>query len=113
VLTSIYNSSDHLPVVAEFAVKRQQIGLPELKAENLVFENPIANQLIVTLTLGSVKNPAFRLLSLTGKTLAASAMQRTNEGWQTTVDVSTLPPGIYLVEVKSANGNIVKKVMKQ
>lgn len=113
VLTAIYNSSDHLPVVAEFAVKRQQIGLPEISAENLVFENPVTDFLTVTLTLGSAKNPIFRLLDLTGKTIAASAMQRTNDGWQMSVDVTTLPSGIYLVEVKSANGNIVKKVMKQ
>ncbi len=108
VLSAIYNSSDHLPVIAEFAVKRQQIGLPEISAEDLVFENPITNLFTVTLTLSSAKNPVLRLLNVMGKTIATSAMQHTNEGWQAIVDVSSLPTGFYLVEVKSANGNIVK-----
>jgi hypothetical protein len=29
------------------------------------------------------------------------------------LDVSALPVGIYLIEVNSAQGNIVKKVVKQ
>jgi endonuclease/exonuclease/phosphatase family metal-dependent hydrolase len=113
VLTAIYNSSDHLPVIAEFALKRQQLGVPEISAANLVFENPISDKLTVTLTLSSVKNPELRLLDLTGKIVAQSNMQRINQDWESTLDVSALPVGIYLIEVNSAQGNIVKKVVKQ
>lgn len=113
VLTALFNMSDHLPVIAEFELKKQQLGLPELRAEVLNFENPITDQLNVTLTLGTAANPSLRLLDLTGKTVASCRMQRANGEWQASLEVAQLPAGVYLLEVKSPQGNVVKKVVKR
>jgi hypothetical protein len=114
VLTALHGLSDHLPVIAEFEVKRQQIGQPEFSVAEMIFENPISDQLLVSLYATNATRPTLRLLDVTGKTVGMATFYRADGMWQATLNTAHLPTGLYLAEVQNANGQtVIKKVLKQ
>ncbi len=114
VLDALYDMSDHLPVIAEFELKKQSIGLDELAANDILFENPITDELRVILAKKSASNPVLRLVDLTGKMVASGVFNQQNGRWVVTVETSHLPKGLYLAEVRTSDGQrAVQKVVKQ
>lgn len=114
VLNALYEISDHLPVIAEFELFKNTIGIEELTATDLQFNNPVTDQLVVLLNNRGAINPVFRLLDLTGKTISSGTFQRYADGWQAELNVSNLPRGIYLFEARTKNGStVVQKIVKQ
>ncbi len=114
VLDALYDMSDHLPVIAEFELKKQGIGLPELEAADLLFANPIRDEFEVILATKNLTNPTLRIIDLTGKTVAQSDFTKQNGRWVSQVQTSNLPRGIYLVEAQTADGRrAIQKAVKQ
>jgi exonuclease III len=114
VLDALYNMSDHLPVIAEFELKKQGIGLPELEANDLLFANPIREDFEVVLAAKNVTNPTLRIIDLTGKTVARAAFTKQNGRWVAQVQTSNLPKGIYLIEAQTTDGRrAIQKAAKQ
>jgi hypothetical protein len=72
-----------------------------------VFPNP-ANATIQIL-LSKESNAVYTLTDLAGKTVFTGRSQ----GRSTTIDVSTLPQGVYLLNVDTEQGRSVHKVMVQ
>ena len=71
-----------------------------------VFPNPALNLLNVTVSPAQCSH--FALLNIMGQKLTEK-----NVSQQTTqVDISTLPAGVYYVELYGLNGNEVVKVVK-
>ena len=115
VLNAIYDLSDHLPVVAEFEIKRQQIGVDEniLFAAQIKFANPVNNFLELTLTSANAKNPKARILSVTGAEMHKANLQKTGANFSFSCDVSHLAKGLYFIEITTSNGlRSVKKMVK-
>jgi hypothetical protein len=114
VLDALYDMSDHLPVIAEFELKKQGIGLPELTASDLLFANPIQDNFEVMLANKNVENPTLRIIDLTGKTVATADFNRQNGRWVANVQTGALPRGIYLVEATLTDGRrAIQKAIKQ
>lgn len=112
VLNAIYNMSDHLPVVAEFALKRQNIGTPEnqLLAHQIVFSNPVADVLNLRIANQKAGVQTVRIVNLAGQQVVAPFFMGDEYA---EINVSHLPAGMYLLEIKSTNGIIlIKKLSK-
>lgn len=115
VLNAIYGLSDHLPVIAEFEIKRQQIGVDEnvLFAAQIRFANPVNDFLELTLTSANAKNPKIRILDLTGKLLKTDVLTHDGSKWTYNYNTSFLTKGIYFIEITTTNGlRSVKKMVK-
>jgi exonuclease III len=114
VLDALYDLSDHLPVIAEFELKKQGIGLPELSSADLLFANPIADRLEVLLADKQMNNPTVRIIDLTGKTVATESFIRQNGQWMATLHTTNLPRGMYLIEARAEDGRrAIQKAVKR
>jgi hypothetical protein len=114
VLDALYDLSDHLPVIAEFELKKQGIGLPELSSADLLFANPIADRLEVLLADKQMNNPTVRIIDLTGKTVATESFIRQNGQWMATLHTANLPRGMYLIEARAEDGRrAIQKAVKR
>ncbi len=69
--------------------------------------NPASQQLTVTLPAPLANGGRLELFSALGQQVAAYAVQ----GTTTTLDVSTLPAGSYLLRLRGAGKNLVRKVV--
>jgi len=115
VLNAIYGLSDHLPVIAEFEIKRQQIGVDEnsLFAAQVKFANPVNIFLELTLNSANAKNPRLRIISLTGAEMHRGNMVKNAGNYSYNCDVSAFAKGLYFIEITTANGlKSVKKMVK-
>ena len=114
VLNALYDMSDHLPVIAEFELFKNTIGIPEITAADIQFTNPVTDRLQVLLHSRAGINPSCRLLDLTGKVMLNGTFSRGTDGWQVELNTAQLPTGIYLLETRTSNGSVVvQKVVKQ
>jgi hypothetical protein len=90
-------------------------GTFEVSGEQLslqVFPNPVWDQLAVMYNVPSAQATAtFSLYDLHGREI--KVMMLDSNQHQYTLDVSTLPGGIYLAELRTTNGIITKKLLKQ
>ena len=87
------------------SVAPAKLGTPELKSTDvLVFPNPTSNAF--TLKTGEVNNALISLIDINGQTLS----QQKAESNETSINVSNLPKGTYIVEVKTENGSVNKTV---
>jgi exonuclease III len=114
VLNALYELSDHLPVIAEFELYKNTIGVEDLTVSDIQFNNPVTDQLRVLVNNRGAISPSYRLLDLTGKCLASGKFMRYADGWQAELSVANLPRGIYLFEAQTINGTaVVQKIIKQ
>jgi len=87
------------------SVAPAKLGTPELKSSDvLVFPNP-ANSAF-TLKTGEVNNALISLIDINGQVLS----QQKAESNETSINVSNLPKGTYIVEIKTENGSVNKTV---
>jgi hypothetical protein len=90
------------------------VGIDE-KDENAVISvhpNPANDELFVNITGLSEKNPEIKMLNYLGK-IVYSGSQFTSPGNLLTIDVSDLTIGIYFVQIKNNNTNLIKKLIIQ
>lgn len=114
VLNALYDMSDHLPVIAEFALHKNTVGIAEFSAPDVRINNPVSDILQAEIYGKANLFPSYRILNLTGKVVLTGSYVQNNTSWQATIDVSKLPNGIYLFETKTRSGAIaVKKVIVQ
>jgi len=82
-----------------------KLGTPELKSEDvLVYPNPASSAF--TLKTGEINNAIISLIDINGQTIS----QQKAESNETNVNVSNLPKGNYIVEIKTENGSVNKTV---
>jgi hypothetical protein len=72
-----------------------------------IFPNPFADEL--TVTLAENKTSAFEIVNSTGQTVFTFTI---GENLSSTIDLSFLTPGIYLIRNKSSNGHYQKIIKK-
>ena len=84
------------------------IGLDELASSLNVYPNPVKDKLYIE-TEVKIENVA--IYTITGVMVG---QQTTDNGQQTlTIDLSELNSGIYFVKIKTDNGEIVKRIVKE
>jgi len=84
------------------------VGLEENSMENAisVYPNPCDEHLFVDIT--DYENTAAEIFNLQGQLLQSIPLQT----FKTTLQINHLATGMYLVQVKSPKGMIVKKAVK-
>ncbi|MAN02205.1 MAG: hypothetical protein CMI35_03940 [Owenweeksia sp.] len=110
---ALYNFSDHLPIFMRIGIELSDLHTAEslpLKG-NLSYNNPVHDQLKLRLTYTSGSSMKVRLLDLTGKTVFTDNWMK--GAVEKTINMETLPNGVYLVNVSIPNGEtITKKIIK-
>ncbi len=84
------------------------IGIQEYQQFNLkVFPNPVSNTLNISNYINEIKNQAIEISNYLGQTVL-------NTEFTNTIDVSKLPQGIYILNIKSKEGrNYYTKFIKE
>jgi hypothetical protein len=72
-----------------------------------IYPNPATD--VITIRWSTAEPTTIEILDITGKVV----WMRSNGAPQTTIDISTLPNGVYLVRVRSASQMEVQKIIKQ
>ncbi|MCS7029282.1 MAG: choice-of-anchor J domain-containing protein [Bacteroidia bacterium] len=79
-----------------------------------VFPNPCYSHLTVRLTLAKTEKVQIRIFDLSGKEVQAFDQELLNQGEHLfSADLTSLPSGMYLMQVNIGNQTIVKKIEKQ
>ena len=77
-----------------------------------VYPNPATTELTIELTTQEIENASMFLLDLSGKIVRNQTT--TVSGTSTsTMDISSLSAGVYVLKITTANGSITKKVVKK
>jgi hypothetical protein len=91
---------------------------PQFTAEELsngvlaVYPNPSKEQSTLTLTDDFKGEVTLRLIDVAGREVWKNNLQKQTTILQTTIDLSTLPTGLYMVEIVGKN-RLMKKVVKE
>jgi endonuclease/exonuclease/phosphatase family metal-dependent hydrolase len=115
VLNAVYNMSDHLPVIAEFEIARQQIGVKELKltSADIAFPNPVGDLLDINISANGISKVSLNIYDLSGQLLHQEVLVGTSGNINKEIVVGHLPKGLYVLEFKSTQGwQAVKRLMK-
>ncbi|MBP7450203.1 MAG: T9SS type A sorting domain-containing protein, partial [Flavobacteriales bacterium] len=78
-----------------------------------VSPNPFASALSISLPTGTMGSVSCKVLSLTGQALVARTVAATSGPSSITLDLGTLAPGTYLLEMQTGGERIVRKVVKE
>ncbi|MFY7787316.1 MAG: T9SS type A sorting domain-containing protein, partial [Thermoflexibacteraceae bacterium] len=91
---------------------------PQFTAEELsngvlaVYPNPSKEKSTLTLTDDFKGEVTLRLIDVAGREVWKNNLQKQTTILQTTIDLSTLPTGLYMVEIVGKN-KLMKKVVKE
>jgi hypothetical protein len=98
-----------LPLVADYFLSFLNVGVSESEAyiAKSIFPNPVSTDLNIQLYEGTSKSN-IKILDLSGRTVASEIMNGDN----LKLDVSTLAPGLYIVQFNNKNGRQVMRFMK-
>ena len=77
-----------------------------------LYPNPAKDTLYIQWVSEDKGPVTFSLTNAAGKTVQAFIFQKTDEEWNQMLDISSLPPGLYFVEVKGKNGEVKTRVVK-
>jgi hypothetical protein len=89
-------------------VKLQNNGVVGIE----LYPNPVKNQLNISYQFSGREEAVIRISNIEGKVVQTQKMVLEQQG-NVGVDVSRLTPGVYVVEVITANNRTVKQVMKE
>ncbi|MGB0175855.1 MAG: T9SS type A sorting domain-containing protein [Owenweeksia sp.] len=113
IADALYNFSDHLPIFMKISVALSNLNArePVSLKENLTYNNPVHDELILRLSRSSSTNLTVRLLDLTGKTVFQDNWIKGS--FEKLINTDRLPNGVYLINVSVPNGEtITKKIIK-
>lgn len=78
-----------------------------------VWPNPFSSDISIALTGSHTSNTTFTITSLTGQIVYQQQEQSLATGYTKMLDLSYLPTGVYFVEVSTADGKYIQRVVKQ
>jgi len=90
------------------------IGINEINGviSSSVYPNPATTELTIELTTQEIENASMFLLDLSGK-IVRNQTTTVSGTSTTTMDISSLSAGVYVLKITTANGSITKKVVKK
>jgi trimeric autotransporter adhesin len=101
---NIYISDEFNNVIREIgSISTEVPGIVNSSLFTL-FPNPAKNQIIVSFTSNSAENVELTIFDLTGRELSVCNVQMTSSNY--TLDVSSLPAGMYFIKIQCRNGTI-------
>ena len=72
-----------------------------------VYPNPVVNELSVNLP-SNVKNAQINIFDVAGRSVIKTEVKKSSDN----INVSNLAKGVYIVEIKTTNGVVTKKIIK-
>ncbi len=98
-----------------FTSQKASLGLNELLAKDgiRVYPNPAKNQINVDLSNISGSLQTITIYDMSGRVLNSQNYSGVVRNSIESIDISSLSSGIYLIEVRTANGNFYQKISKQ
>lgn len=78
------------------------------------YPNPAENQLNIEMNVTEASDITFKVLNAAGQEMSVSSTLKMNIGNQrTTLDVSSLTPGVYLLSISTNEGKVIHKFVKK
>ena len=116
IISDLYNMSDHLPLILKLKVDQQGAGLASLQnTHNLTVKtvNPITDRLKILISTSTTTKLKIELFSLLGQQYLANDFQQNANNSTTSLDISGLPSGLFLLKITDENGfSITRKIIK-
>jgi hypothetical protein len=78
-----------------------------------VAPNPFSSVLNITLPTGTTGAVNYRVLSLIGQAVITRTVAATSGPSSITLDLASLAPGTYLLEIETDGERLVRKVVKE
>ena len=90
------------------------IGVNEINGviSSSVYPNPATTELTIELTTQELENASLFLLDLSGK-MVRNQTATVSGTSTTTMDISSLSAGVYVLKITTDKGSITKKVVKK
>lgn len=114
IIDALYGMSDHLPVTLNLRVD-QTVSINEYKNNfaGVIFENPIYNDLNISVSLLEKASLTFNVLNLLGQTIYSLNVQSAGPLVNSIIPVSYLDKGIYLLKISDdQNNSVTRKFIK-
>jgi hypothetical protein len=89
------------------------IQQPEGAMHLLVYPNPVSGDLYINIQKDNLTEASFTLTSTTGQTIYQGTSDHLAHSYTKIIDLSSLPSGVYMLEVTVDGERIVKKVLKE
>ena len=97
--------------VSKAIINVSTVGIAEIASQDniVIFPNPVnTGDLNIALNSGSFENTRVNLVSLDGRVLSSHVV---DNGFSTNIDVSSIPSGIYLIQLYDNTGMMTKRVV--
>jgi hypothetical protein len=92
------------------------VGITELTSDYSfsIYPNPATNQLTIIPSSSSIccKTAAISIMNILGTILLSRSLSL-EEGRGEAIDIRTLPEGMYFLQMKTENGSVVKRFVKE
>lgn len=113
VAQALYNQSDHLPVITDFAIEASPVGVQERAADfSISAINPVRDNLVVNVLTPNTEVYRFQIFTMDGR-LLASYEEALDEGCHTVRFPFEYAKGLYILKVTdSRQQQQVWKLMK-
>lgn len=117
ISTSLYNMSDHLPIMMDFEIFYPSCGTginDVIKSEiQLTVVNPVEENLVFSYRLKTIEPINFSIININGQTMMHKTIYPTSVEDNYSEQVSNLAPGIYLLNLQTKNGVAISKFIKK
>lgn len=117
ISTSLYNLSDHLPVMMDFEIFYPSCitGVKEVVKSDIDFTvvNPINENLVFNYRLKTIEPLTFSIININGQTMMRKTIYPSSLEDNYSEGVLNLVPGIYLLHLNSKQGVAVSKFIKR
>ena len=115
VLNALYNMSDHLPIVMKVIVG-ENLGLQNIREKDfsLTLQNPVQDDIYLTITANKPIELFFRISSLQGKIVYSVTLSIDGPNPSYKIPFEKIPVGLYLLTVSDGHNQInTLKIIKQ
>jgi hypothetical protein len=115
VLNALYNNSDHLPIVVQIRTNQSYLQVEEnASMDEIRFQNPVQQQLNVSLSFSNAATFELRIYDLTGRIQKVVSGLPKSKLHQLSIPVSELKKGIYFLQLRKEDGTeTTSKFIKQ
>ncbi|HAG15115.1 MAG TPA: hypothetical protein DCG69_01125 [Bacteroidales bacterium] len=115
VLNALYNNSDHLPIVVQIRTDQSYLQIEEnASMDEIKFQNPVQQQLNVSLSFSNATTFELRIYDLTGRIQKLVSGLPKSKLHQLSIPVSELKKGIYFLQLRKEDGTeTTSKFIKQ
>lgn len=110
IIAALYGMSDHLPITLDLRVN-QTVGINDYENNiaGVQFENPVKDNLSISVSLTKMSKLNFSIFNLLGQSVYSSETQQPETLVGYNLPVSSLDKGIYFLKITDAGNNSVTK----